>query len=80
MLLLLYYIIYNYICYRQMFKDIQTVYLHEQFEKYALKNPISHKYKPRYWNFNSNDLYKNLSLYKERLLCIRVSDTYYIIL
>lgn len=31
-------------------------------------------YKPRYWNFNMNDLFSKVNEYEDRLNCIKVRE------
>lgn len=58
---------------RSKFKDIQTTQLQKLFEQFILKNP-SREYNVRYWNFDTNDLFRSLNTFEDRVNCIKVCD------
>lgn len=62
----------NLYVYRNKFKTIQTEYIQKQFERLLLQIPVTQNYKPRYWNFRTNDLFEGLDKFEHRLSCIKV--------
>lgn len=66
-----YYVVKN-ILYRNQFNVIQTEYFKKQFDKFVLSNSVSRNYKPRYWNFHTNDIFQSLDAFEDRLKCIKV--------